>query len=94
MARLNEIKWYGKPIVFMDCICDKYQTSYGANHTLYHLNMPKLGLCKHEIEWKWKGPKNSKWTEANMFQNVMQTSIWKHKSSIKIGGPFSSQKQT
>lgn len=77
----------------MDCICDKYQTSYGANHTMYHLNMPKLGQIKHEIEWKWKGSKNTKWIEENMLQNVIPTSIWKHKSSIKIGCPLSSKKQ-
>ena len=78
----------------MDCIHDEYQTSYGSNHTMRHLNMPKLGQIKHEIEWKWKEPKSAKWTEEKMFQNVIQTSIWNHKSSIKIGGPFSSQKQT
>lgn len=81
-------KWYEKPIMFMDFIHDGYQTSYGSNHTMCHLNMSKLGQIKHEIEWKWKGPKNAKLIEANMFQYFISKSIWKHKSSIKNKGAF------
>lgn len=34
----------------MDCIHDEYQISYGANHTMCHLNMPRLGQIKHKIK--------------------------------------------
>lgn len=76
----------------MGFIHNEFQTSYGSNHTMYHLNMSKLGQIKHKIKWKWKGTKNEKWTKENMFQNVIQTSKWNHTASINIWGPFLSQK--
>lgn len=73
MQDINMIwKTKGSIIIYqVNNVHDEYQTSYGSNHTMYHLIMPKLGQIKHEIKWKWKGPKNEKWAESNMFPNFI-----------------------
>lgn len=68
----------------MDFIHDKYQTSYSANHTMYHLNMPKLGQIIHKINQNEKDLKMQSGQKITCSKMSYKHQYWSTNQALRL----------